>query len=143
MKLSRYLIIGLLLASCTSTAETFSPDDFIGVTCSSRDGGKSCFGYGEVYDNGLSDACGRLPNGGPEFAMKLKYEVTGNMRCETVVATSDPKTMPVGERLCMVYTAKEPNALVYRFTDDDPARERRSYRAQRSDKWCQHLIDAL
>ena len=143
MKHFRILLIALVAASCSTTAGDFSPKDFIGVSCSSKDGGKTCFGYGERYENGTEDACGRIPNGGPEFALKLTYEISGSTVCSTVVKTSDSRAMPVGDKFCSVYLQKNVDGMTYRFTDDDSTRIRQGYLAKRSDKWCQHLIDAL
>ena len=142
MKHFRYLFVAAALASCTSSAEQMKPSDLIRVSCSSEDGGKTCFGYGEKYSDGTSDACGRVP-GGPEFALKMTYEITDNRLCETVVKTSDPKTMPVGERFCAIYLERKPKELTYRFSDDPPTKLRHSYNSTRSEKSCQHLIDAL
>ena len=142
MKHYRYLLFAVALASCTSSAQHFKPSELIRVSCSSRDEGKTCFGYGEIYGDGTSDACGRIP-GGPEFALKMTYEITGDRLCETVVKTSGPGGMPVGEKFCAIYLERKPNEITYRFTDDPPTKLRHSYNAVRSDKWCQHLIDAL
>ena len=137
-----YFILTALLASCSTGAGQFSPSDFIRVSCSSEDGGKTCYGYGEIYSDGTSDSCGRVPDG-PEFAMKLRYEISGNSVCETVVKTTDPKTMPVGDRFCAIYLEREPHDFTYRFSNDPPTKTRHSYTAKRADKWCQNLIDGL
>ena len=143
MKFPRTIISLVALVACTSSADTtFSPSELIRVSCSSKDEGKTCFGYGELYSGGKSDACGRVPNG-PEFAIQLTYKISGNTVCETVVRTSDSATMPVGQMFCSRYTGRRANALTYRFTDDPADKVRVSYNADRSDKWCQHLIDAL
>lgn len=143
MKHFRILLIALTVASCTTAAGDFSHQDFIGVSCSSNDGGNTCFGYGERYENGTEDACGRIPNGGPEFALKLTNEISGSTVCSTVVKTSDTRTMPVGDKFCAVHLQRNADGLTYRFTDDEPTKIRQIYLANRSDKWCQHLVDAL
>ena len=133
----------LLILSCACSASGGGGRDFIGVTCSSADGGKTCFGYGEVYPDGTSDACGQIPNGGPQFALKMTYEIKGETKCETVVKTSDPRIMPVGEKVCAIRLEQTPDGYTYRFPDDPPTKIRKSYNAPRSSKWCQSLIDAL
>jgi hypothetical protein len=143
MKHSGILLITLAVASFATTAGNFSQQDFVGVSCSSNDGGKTCLGYGERYENGTEDSCGRIPNGGPEFALKLTYEISGSTVCSTVVETSNSRTMPVGDRFCSSYLQKNADGFTYRFTDDEPTKIRQGYRAKKSDKWCQHLIDAL
>jgi len=142
MKHLCYLFIAAALASCSADAQRFNPTDLVRVSCSSKDDGKTCFGYGETYSDGTSDACGRVPNG-PEFALKMTYEIKGNSLCETVTQTSDPRTMPVGQRFCSIYLERGPQEFTYRFSDDPPTKVRHSYNATRSDKWCQHLVDAL
>jgi hypothetical protein len=143
MKHYRYLFVTVLIASCSSPAGDFSRADFMGVSCSSKDGGKTCFGYGERYENGKEDACGRIPNGGPEFALKLTYEISDSTVCSTVVKTSNANAMPVGDRFCSIYLNRNAAGIAYRFSDDEPGKVRQSYRAKKADKWCQHLIDAL
>lgn len=143
MKIFRCLLVAIMVASCSSPDGEFSRTDFIGVTCNSKDGGKSCVGYSERYENGQEDACGRIPNGGPEFALKLTYEISGSTVCNTVIKTSDSRTMPVGEKFCAVYLKRNAEGITYRFTDDEPSKVRQSYHAEKSAKWCQHLIDAL
>jgi hypothetical protein len=143
MKHLRHLLIALTLTSFASSAGSFSRSDFLGVWCSSKDGGKTCFGYDEVYEDGTSDSCGRIPNGGPEFALKLTYKISGNTKCETVVETTHPDIMPVGKTVCAVFLTREIGSFTYRFTSDEPTRIRRSFDAEKSDKWCQHLIDSL
>ncbi len=142
MKHFRYLFMAPALVSCSAGAQKFVAANLVRVSCSSNDDGKTCFGYGETYSDGTSDACGRVP-GGPEFALKMTYEVSGNTLCETVTKTSDPRTMPVGQRFCSIYLERRPQELIYRFSDDPPNKIRHSYNATRSDKWCQHLVDAL
>ena len=136
------IAIIIALAACSSSAAKFSSSDFVGVSCSSKDGGKTCFGYNENYADGTSDSCGRVPDG-PEFALKLTYEISGDHWCETVVKSSHPNFMPVGEKFCSIYLGRTPTGLSYRFTDDPPTKVRYSYSATRADKWCQPLIDAL
>ena len=143
MKHYRYLLLAAGIASCSASSQEFSPSDFVRVWCSSNDGGKTCFGYGELYDDGTSDACGRVP-GGPEFALRLTYEIKGNSTvCETVTKTSDPNVMPIGDTFCSIYVGRGSNEFLYRFKDDPPGKVRHSYNARRDDKWCQHLVDAL
>ncbi|MFY2763697.1 hypothetical protein [Arenimonas sp. MALMAid1274] len=139
---SRLLPLMAVVGCASSTVIELSPTELLRVSCSSMDGGKTCFGYGELYADGRSDACGRVPNG-PEFALQMTYEISGNTLCETVVKTSHSAVMPIGQKLCGIYTERRDNALVYRFTDDPTDKVRISYDAVRSDKWCQHLIDAL
>ena len=143
MKRHNYFLVALALVSASSSAKEFSRSDFLGVSCASEDGGKTCYGYGERYENGTEDACGRVPNGGPEFALKLTYEISGPMVCSTVIATSDSRGMKIGESFCSIYLKKTDNGIQYRFTDDDLNKVREGYKAKRPDKWCQSLIDAL
>ena len=126
-----------------SSSESISRSEIIGVSCSSDDGGKTCYGYSETYEDGTSDACGRVPNGGPEFAVKLRYEVFGNTKCETVLKTTDPHVLPVGERICSIYLERKPEGFIYRFGDDKPTKVRWAYNSTKAEKWCQHLIDGL
>jgi len=137
------LALGLALASCVSSSTHFSRKDFIGVSCSSEDGGKTCFGHGETYEDGTSDSCGRIPNGGPDFALKLVYEISGNKMCETVVKTTHPHVMGAGYKFCSIYLSHDAGGITYRFTDDEPTKVRRIYRSTRANKWCQPLIDSL
>jgi hypothetical protein len=143
MTRSSHILIVLVLSSQVSGGESLTQSEFIGVTCNSADGGKTCYGYNETYGDGTSDSCGRVPDGGPEFALKLTYTVSGNISCETVVKTSHPEVMPVGEKFCVVNLTRESDSYTYRFTDDEPTRIRRGYYATRADKWCQGLIDLL
>jgi hypothetical protein len=143
MKLSHLSAVLLLTISGTCSASGSDGRDFLGVTCSSVDGGKTCFGYGETYPDGTSDACGQIPNGGPKFAVKMTYEIKGETKCETLVQTSDPKVMPVGKKVCAIRLEQTPDGYTYRFPEDPSSEIRKSYNAPRSDKWCQSLIDAL
>lgn len=144
MRHIRYVLFAAAgLASCSAGGQDFAPSDFVRVSCSSNDGGKTCFGYGQLYEDGTSDACGRVP-GGPEFALKLTYRMAGkNTVCETVSKSSNPDVMPVGETFCSVYLERRPNEFTYRFQDDPTTRLRHSYNARQEDKWCQPLINAL
>lgn len=101
------LLVAATLVPCSAGAQKFSAEDLIRVSCSSNDAGKTCFGYGEIYTDGTSDACGRIP-GGPEFALTMVYEISGNSLCETVTKTSDPKTMLVGQKFCSIYVERNP-----------------------------------
>lgn len=142
MNLLRQLAAAAFLASSAACASQFEIKDLVRVSCSSEDNGKTCYGYGEIYGNGTSDACGRVP-GGPEFAMKMAYEFSGDEICQTVVRTSHQEVMPVGQRVCYTYLERKPREFTFRFSDDPPEKVRHSYDASKSDKWCQHLIDAL
>lgn len=142
MKQMKYLMV-LAFLPCISIATPFSRDDFIGVTCSSADGGKTCYGYNETYGDGTMDSCGRVPNGGPKFAMKLTYEVNQNTKCETVVKTTHQRIMPVGAKFCAIYLERKSGELTYRFDDDEPGKVRRIIKSSRSAKSCQPLIDSL
>lgn len=113
------------------------------MTCSSADGGKSCYGYAQTYADGTMDSCGRVPGGGPKFAMTFTYTITKNTKCDTVVKTTDPKVMPVGTTFCAIYLERKPDGFTYRYDDDAPAKVRRLYTSSPAAKWCQPLIDAL
>src|SRR5688572_929149 len=117
MKLLRDLVLSTVIVGCSASPERFAPSDFVRVSCASRDGGKTCFGYGEVYGDGRSDACGRIP-GGSEFAFRMTYEISGNTLCETVTKSSDLNTMPVGKTICAIHTQRRPSGFDYRFSDD-------------------------
>jgi hypothetical protein len=143
MKLCKYLLIALAFTPCFSSAAPLSRADFIGVTCSSADNGKTCWGFNETYGDGTMDSCGRAPNGGPEFAMKLVYEITENTKCETVVKTTHPRIMPVGTKFCAIYLERKPDGFTYRFDDDEPSKIRRIFNSTRAAKSCQSLIDSL
>lgn len=143
MKLSHLPAILLLVSSCVCSANDGARRDHLGVTCSSTDGGKSCYGYGETYANGTSDACGQIPNGGPRFALKMTYEISGATKCETVIKTSLPGVMPVGQKICSVYLEQAPDGYTYRLQSDPSGAIQKSFNALRSDKWCQSLIDEL
>jgi hypothetical protein len=132
------------LISCSSTPPrqpTFADEDMRGVWCASRDGGKTCWAYGEEYDNGTSDSCGLHPESGVQFAMTLTHKDDGPIRCDTVVKSSHPQVMPPGKSFCARLLSKGPDSRTYTFTDDKKIRT--GYRRPRSEKWCQHLIDAL
>jgi hypothetical protein len=143
MRLCNFVLIVLAFSSCVASAAPLSRPDFMGVTCSSSDGGKTCYGYNETYSNGTMDSCGRVPNGGPDFAMKLVYEINANTKCETVVKTSHPNVMPVGTRYCAIYLERMTDGFTYRFDDDKPGKIRRIFRSTRAAKTCQPLIDSL
>ena len=131
-----------LFAACSMTPRlTYSDQDMFGVWCSSRDNGATCWAYGETYPDGTIDSCGREPASGTEFAMTLTSKVDGPLRCETVVKTSHPEVMPVGESFCSRLISKGKDQYTYSFTDDSKLRT--TYRRPRSQKWCQAVIDAL
>ena len=135
------LVALLALAGEEAPALSYSNSQMLGVWCSSRDGGRTCWGYGETYANGDMDSCGTVPDTDVSFAMVLHAENHGDTRCETVVKTSHPKVMPVGERFCSRLVAVEPDEYSYVFTDDTKVRT--LYRRARTEKWCQPLIDSL
>lgn len=143
MKLSHLSAILLFVFSCACSANDGGRRDILGVTCSSTDGGKTCFGYGETYANGTSDACGQIPNGGPRFALKMTYEISGATKCETVIKTSTPGIMPVGQKVCSVLLEQTSDGYTYRLPSDPSGAIRKAFNALRNDKWCQSLIDEL
>jgi len=136
------LTMALTLSSCVNPP-TPRADEKIGVWCNSRDEGKTFWACGESYPGNTGDTCGRDPDYGVEFALKLRHEFSGNTMCETVVKTSHPKIMPIGERFCSITIEKLADGYTYRYIDDPPDKVRRVYRGDRSMKWCQPLIDSL
>jgi hypothetical protein len=136
-------VLVLLLALAGEKAPVLSYDNsqMLGVWCSSRDGGRTCWAYGETYANGEIDSCGTVPGTDVSFAMLLQAENRGDTRCETVVKTSHPEILPVGERFCARLVSVEPDQYSYVFTDDEKVRT--LYRRAITDKWCQPAIDSL
>ena len=141
--MKRFLVLTLFcLAGCVASGQvSYTDRDLVGVWCSSKDDGATCWAYGETYPDGTVDSCGREPSSGTEFAMVLTSEVQGPVKCETVVKTSHPNVMPVGEKFCSRILSKSKDRYTYSFTDD--SRARTTYRRPRSEKWCQAAIDAL
>jgi len=143
MKRYTFLVFVLACFSCAANAARPSRADFIGVTCGSKDNGKTCYGYDENYGDGTSDSCGRVPNGGPDFAMKLVYEITGDKICKTVIKTSDSRVMPPGTKFCTIILERKSDGYTYRFDDDEPRKIRKGFYSTKATKSCQPLIDAL
>ena len=141
------LFASLLCAACRP-ADTGTPApapalaDLLDVTCTSEDAGDTCWSYRERYADGTADACGRLPDGGAEFAMKLTWEIVDGAVCDTITHSSDPKLLPIGLRVCAVLVERTPTVDTYRSTERN-APLRRTYRRPRAEKSCQPRIDAL
>lgn len=137
--------LSLLLSAllCATTSANAAPEGrYADLTCGSKDGGKTCDAFDQTYLDGTADACGRVPNG-PEFAVKLAYTMSGNTKCETVTKTSHPEVMPVGEKFCTIILSRDAAGTSFRYTDDEPSKIRKSFKATQAAKWCQPLIDAL